>query len=354
MDKQVNKYSDSIITLMGFCLGLVIMLVAVQVFIVNSYDFNNIKSGVQYILRGSNPWEGGVRHVEFYNPPFSIIFLWPILFINSKAAIVIGGALLFAFAFLKRAWVGLAWFATNSVLWQIANGGIDMLVIGAGLLLLEWGDRLLQHKLGVFIRTIAFGFLLIKPQGGIFIVAFYILLRRDWKGFVLTLILLGFVFIRYWPGWLAVILNDPPAAQQVAPQTINGRFGLVASLVIALFVTIARPWNYWQLGGALAVILPPYGMPGIPVFLTLGSVKRLSAVVMVVVFSAGMAAMTWIAPPEGTQDYYVKLGQFMSIYHLSIIGLAVILATISPFWDPNEKAGIIDLGNKTKQMIRKT
>ncbi len=107
---------------MGFILGLLIMSVAVQVFLVNSFDFENMQRGTHLILQGVNPWAEDTRIQDFYNPPFSVLFLWPMLFTSSQFYHVIGGALLFAFVFYHKAWVGLAWFATNSMLWLLAAG----------------------------------------------------------------------------------------------------------------------------------------------------------------------------------------------------------------------------------------
>ena len=230
------------------------MLVAVRIFVVNSFDFENMQRGIRLILSGVNPWIPETRIAHFYNPPFAVLFLWPMLFATPQLYLVIGGALLFAFVFYHEAWVALAWFATNTVLWLMAAGGIDMFVIGAGLLLLLAGDTSYEKWQGLVWRVLAYGLLMVKPQGSIFIVAFYILTRRDWKGLLISAIVYGMLFLPLYPDWLYVLLHDPPLAQTEATHTLWAKFGPLVASVIALAALLARRWKYWQLGGALAEI----------------------------------------------------------------------------------------------------
>ena len=143
MQSRINTIpiSDRTRTLLGFTTGLLIMAAIVQVFQVNNFDFNNMQRGVQLIFSGVNPWAAETRIPHYYNPPFAVLFLWPMLFASPKIYLVLGGALLFAFVFYRKAWVAFAWFATNTFLWLVSAGGIDMFVIGAGLLLLIAADN---------------------------------------------------------------------------------------------------------------------------------------------------------------------------------------------------------------------
>ena len=313
---------------MGFILGLLIMSAAVRIFIVNSFDFEAYQHGTRLILQGVNPWAEETRIHDFYNPPFSVLFLWPMLFTNSHIYHVIGGAMLFAFVFYHKAWVGLAWFATNSMLWLLAAGGVNMFVIGGGLWLLLAADHTRGRWVGIVFRVLAYGLLMVKPQGGFFIVLLYVLLRRDWKGVLISILIYGLPFLSFYPDWLRVMLTDPPRAQTVANHSIMGQFGVLAATVVALLVLVARRWNYWQLGGALAGILTPYGMPGLPIFLTLTAVRKLAAIPIVIIFSGCLAALTWITPPAGV-DYYAYLNPRMAVYHIGMLGLALALACIS-------------------------
>jgi hypothetical protein len=88
---------------LGFCLGLAIMLMAVRVFVTNRYDFDNMQRGTRLILSGINPWAAATRIPDFYNPPFAVIFLWPMLWTGPKVFLAVGGAALFAFVFYQRA-----------------------------------------------------------------------------------------------------------------------------------------------------------------------------------------------------------------------------------------------------------
>ena len=326
--------------ILGFLTGLAVMAVAVNVYVVNSFDYDIIRRGVAALASGTNPWMPGSLNRDFYNPPFSVLFLWPMLFLGPKAIIALGGALLMAIVFYERAWVATAWFATMTLLWLIAAGNVDMFVMGAGLLCLLIGDKLYSKPAGVVLRVLAYGFLLVKPQGGFFIVAIYILFRRDWLGVLLSLLVYGLPFWKFYPAWLGHMINSPPSPQQVAPQTFMGKFGLPVALFLAIWATLARRWKYWQLGGVLAGILANYGMPGIPIFLTLAAVGNLSAIPVVIVFSALLASLTWITPPPGV-DYYTYLGSFMSIYHLSMLGLALVLACYSGMKEPAAEDGDI-------------
>jgi hypothetical protein len=314
--------------LFGFLLGLLVMSVAVNVFVVNRFDYDIIRDGTAALASWSDPWATRDLNPDFYNPPFSVLFLWPLLIVGPKAIIAIGGALLMAVVFYERAWVAISWFGTMSLLWLIAAGNIDMYVMGAGLLCLLIGDKVYNTPAGLILRTIAYGFLLVKPQGGFFIVAIYILLRKDWQGLLLSLLVYGLAFWKFYPSWLNHLTSQPPSPQQVAPQTFLGKFGLPVALFLAVWVALARRWKYWQLGGALAGILAPYGMPGIPAFLTLAAVGNRAAIPIVIVFAALLARLTWITPPPGV-DYYAALGSYMVIYHLGLLGLALILACFS-------------------------
>ncbi len=312
----------------GFCLGILIMLAVVQVFLVNSFDFENMQRGIQYLISGNNPWAEEINLAHFYNPPFSVLFLWPILFTSAKFYIVIGGALLIAFIFYHRAWVALSWFATNTFLWVVAAGGIDMFVIGSGLLLLLSSDNVKNNWLKIVLRVCAYGFLLVKPQGGLFIVLLFVLLRKDWVGPSFSILIYGLPFLSLYPDWIRTILSNPPLAQTVASHTIAAKFGLVTGVLIAVLMLAARRWRYWQLGGVLAASLMPYGMPGIPLFLALTAVKSLRAIPTIIVYSSLLASITWINLPPGldNSDYGSLL---MAIYHLGMIGLGFVLAIFS-------------------------
>ena len=278
--------------LFGFILGFLIMMAATRVFQVNSYDFDNMQRGVRLIVSGVDPWAVETRIPDYYNPPPSVLFLWPMLVLSPELFLALGSACLFAFVFFLRAWAALAWFATNTVLWLIAAGGIDMFVIGAGLLFLLAGDSAFTTKRGLVFRVIAYGFLITKPQGGFFIILLYLLTRLDWKGALLSLLIYGLFFIPLYPSWLDVILNNPPLAQTEATHTLWAKFGLPLALIIALGTIFARKWRYWELGGALGGILTPYGMPGIPTFLTLTAVSSKKAIPIVIIWSALLAVVT--------------------------------------------------------------
>jgi len=49
-----HPVTDRSRALFGFGVGFFIMLVAVQIFIVNSFDFENMQNGVRLILSGVN------------------------------------------------------------------------------------------------------------------------------------------------------------------------------------------------------------------------------------------------------------------------------------------------------------
>ena len=327
---QDMRYNDPARTIFGFLVGLAFMLVAVQVFFVSSYDFSNMQHGVQALFQGINPWAADTRLPDFYNPPFAMLFLSPLLILSSRMILVIGGALLMAVAFYLQSWVALAWFFTNSLLWLIAASGVDMYVMGAGLLLLLIGDRLYDKPVGLILRVLGYGFLLVKPQGGLFIVVLYLLTRRDWKGLLLSSIFYGMLFWWLYPDWIRVILTNPPLAQTIAAQSIWGKYGAAPALILGLLIVSARPWHYWQLGGALAGILSPYGMPGVPIFLTLTAVRSWIAIPIFIIYSGCLAVVTHVEPNFPIPDIYQFINPLMSIYHLSMLGLALTLACMSP------------------------
>ena len=326
---STGRITDTQRAILGFGLGLLVMFTATRVFLVNSYDFENMSRGVRLLLSGVNPWAAATQVPDFYNPPHSVLFLWPMLFLSPQVFLSLGAACLFAFVFYRRAWVALAWFATNTALWLIAAGGIDMLIVGAGLLFLLAGDSMFSTKRGLALRVIAYGLLMVKPQGGVFIVLLFLITRLDWKGALLSLAVYTLLFSPLYPSWINVLISDPPLAQTEATHTLWARYGFLVALLIALGTIVARKWRYWELGGALAGILAPYGMPGLPSFLTLTAVSSLKAIPIVVIWSALLSIATWVTPPAGI-DYYDYLQPFMAIFHLSMFALSLALACMSP------------------------
>jgi hypothetical protein len=334
-----NHVSDRARALLGFAVGFIIMFAVIRIFTVNSYDFTNMQKGISLLLSGKNPWLVQPNIKDFYNPPFSVLFLWPIVFATPKIYLLIGGSLLFSVIFYQKTWVALAWFVTNTALWIIAAGGIDMFVIGAGLLLLFIGDKDYQKRTSLLWRVLAYGMLMVKPQGAIFIVVLYILYRRDWKGLLVSILLYGVFFLPLYPSWISVLINNPPLAQTVASHTLWAKFGPWIAGIIAILVVLARRWKYWQLGGALAGIMTPYGMPGLPIFLILCSVKTRKAIPIVIIWSGCLAALTWVTPPPGIL-LYDFISPYMAIYHLSMLGLALVLACISPTDDASDTISV--------------
>jgi hypothetical protein len=75
-------------------------------------------------------------------------------------------------------------------------------------------------------------------------------------------------------------------------------------------------------------------MPGVPIFLTLTAVDKLIAIPMVILYSASLAMLTWVKPPPGI-DYFSYMSPLMAIYHLSMLGIALLLACYSS--SPEEK-----------------
>jgi hypothetical protein len=151
-------------------------------------------------------------------------------------------------------------------------------------------------------------------------------MRWDWKGGLLALAVFGLPFLGLLPDWLHVLLTDPPVSQTVNAQTILGKFGPLVAGILAIGVIASRRWRYWQLGGALAGILSPYGMPAVPVFLILSAVPNLSAVPAIVLFAGGMAAVTWVEPNFPIPAFFTYYNPMLSIYHLSVLSMALILA----------------------------
>ena len=312
--------------LLGFGLGAIIMLVVVRIFVVNSFDFENMQRGVRLILSGVNPWAAATHIDNFYNPPFSVLFLWPMMFTSPKVFLVIGGACLMGLVFYTRAWVALAWFVTNLFLLLVALGGIDMFVIGAGLGCLLAGDQTERKSLRLIYRVMGYGLLMVKPQGGFFITALYILSRRDWKSLLLSCLIYGLPFVSLYPGWISTLLNNTPTGYQA--HTVMNHFGLPAALLLAGLVALSRKWTPWQLGGALSGILMPYGMIGIPTFLLLTGVRKRIVIPVVVILGGILTMLTWKAPPPGV-EFYTFITPLMAIYHLGMFGMALILACLS-------------------------
>lgn len=321
------EVTDTNRAFLGFIFGLILIGFAAHIFHVNDFDFGNMQHGVRLILAGVNPWAAETRIADYYNPPFAVLFQWPMLFTTPRIYLTVGGALLFAFIFYKKEWVGLAWFGTNIFLWMIAAGGIDMFLVGAGLMLLFAGDRYYSRWQGLVLRVLAYGLLMTKPQGTVFIVGLYFLLRWDWKGLAASVLVYGLPFIQLYPDWIRVLLADPPSYQTQIPLTLWGQYGPLVAGVIAVVVSLSRRWKYWQLGGALAGILIPYGMPGLPTFLTLTAVPKRAAIPIVMIYSACLAGLTWVSAPAGV-DYYAFINPRMAIYHLSMLGLALALACL--------------------------
>lgn len=336
--RQTNSFSPFVRGMLGFGIGLAIMMVVAHVLVVNRYDYDNIRRGTEALWAGQNPWASVTRVENFYNPPFSMLFLWPLFWLSPRMLIAVGGALITAVIFYRGQWLALAWFLTNMFLWLVAAGQIDMYVMGGGLLLLFISDDISSRKLQVVLRLLAYGFLLIKPQGGLFVVLLHFFWQRDWVSGFLSAILYGLVFAPLYPDWLKVLLHVPPPA--TAHITILGKFGWEIAIAIALAVLFSKPWTYWGLGGALAGILPSYGMVGIPVLLLLLDTINRRVAVILVVFSACLALATWrVSIPVGA-EYYDYIGQFMDLYHLVMLGLTLALVIVSPSNNANKRDAV--------------
>jgi hypothetical protein len=333
--------TDSQRGMFGFLLGLAIMLVLVQFTHINGHDFDAIQRGVRTMVMFDNPWVPIEDWYEFFNPPHSVLFLWPMLLVTPQALQAIGGALLFAIVFYKKVWVALAWFFTNSVLWVVGTGNIDMYVMGVGVLLLFAGDKYFGTRRGLFLRLLAYGMLTVKPQGGLFIAGLYFLLRRDWKAGLLSVLIYVVCFLPLYPSWLTANLEYPIITAGVVSHSVWAAFGPAVAVVIAVLVLMARRWTYWQLGGALAGILAPYGMPGVPFFFMLTAVPALKAIPAVILFSGGLVALTWFqSPPAGVTDVHMYYKSYLDIYNLVIIGFGLSLAALSRPTDQHNRDDI--------------
>jgi hypothetical protein len=55
---------------------------------------------------------------------------------------------------------------------------------------------------------------------------------------------------------------------------------------------------------------------------------QLKAILVVVIYSGLLAILTWVTPPAGV-EFYAYISPLMSIYHLSMLGLALALACLS-------------------------
>ena len=330
-------------SLLGFTVGFIVTAAVTHVLVVNHFDYNNIRRGIEALMAGQNPWQGKTKLPHFYNPPFSVLFLWPLLFLTPRWLITLGGALITAVIFYRGQWPALTWFATNMFLWLVAAGQIDMYVMGAGLLLLFISDDLPHRKTQIFLRVVAYGFLLIKPQGGLFVVLFHFLSSRDFSSILWAAGIYGLPFAPLYPSWLRTLWQTPPPA--TAHITILGKIGWGAALLIAALVVLARRWTYWGIGGAFAGILSPYGMVGIPTLLLLleATEKRIAAIV--VCFSACLSWVTWpLHIPPGV-DFYAYVGQFTDLYHLVIFGvtLTLLLCERPTIENNTEQSQLIDL-----------
>lgn len=217
-----------------------------------------------------------------------------------------------------------------------------MYIMGSGILLLFISDEIDEGKLTLLLRVLGYGLLMIKPQGGLFIVVLYILLRRDWRGLLVSFLIYGIFFINYYPDWFRVLITDPPIGQDYMHLSILGKYGWITTIIIFLGVSFSRPWEYWQLGAALSAILSPYGMPGIPALLVLTGVDNKKAIPIVIIFSWCLALLTWITPPENV-DYYKYIGPYMEIFHLVMLGLALVLATYQKRDSVKDNQNTIDL-----------
>lgn len=333
--------------LAGGFLGAVTMLAVVNIFTVNTYDFEHIQAGVRAMLAGYVPWGAASPVLEYYNPPHAVLFLWPTLFLNAQIGLVLGACLTISLIFYLEAWAALAWFTTATALWVVSAGNIDMLVVSGGLLLLFAGDNTIwrDKPAGIALRVLAFGLLAVKPQGTGILILLYVLCRRDIK----SLLIAGFVyivlFLPYYPDWIGMSLHSPPASQTVAAHSFLRVIGVWPAVMLAGLAAISRRWKWWTLGGALAGILAPYGMPGLPILLTLTSVTRVRSIVVYVLFSAGLTVLTWKNPPTGV-DYYTWLNPLMAVYHLGMLGMSIALAVLDKSADPSEDTvdvSLIDL-----------
>jgi hypothetical protein len=110
--------------------------------------------------------------------------------------------------------------------------------------------------------------------------------------------------------------------------------------VAVVLALLARRWRYWQLGAVLAQTVLPYGMPAVPLLIIFTAIPKLVAIPVIVLFSAAIAAMTWLNPPPSFTNTYDFILPMLSIYHITMLVFGLALACLFSPEDADEPTDI--------------
>lgn len=157
-------------------------MVALLFILAPQFDYNDWERNTDGLSKGANLYAENENAVY---PPWGLILLWPYYFLTSAGARV-ASTLTVGWLAARQKW-SVAQFLTIVLspfyLWTMTLTNIDILALLLPIILWEAAGGKHWQTLG---RSAALALLLIKPQGALFVIAFWLWRhRREWRGLVI-------------------------------------------------------------------------------------------------------------------------------------------------------------------------
>lgn len=254
-----------------------LILVSFALIFTPQYDYNDWE-------RNTDSLHDGLRVYDNPNsvyPPWGLILLWPYYFLTSPGSRVASGLVVGLFA-TRRGWSLARYLAivlNPFFIWTMLLSNIDLLALLFPVVLWELAEGKRWQAWG---RGAAMAILLIKPQGGILVIAYWLWTeRKEWRALVLPMGIVALIVVPIsllgspilLVQWLDNLrhpsvdnqefwtINNVSLTDQIGP--ILALLALGASLVVlrALMGWRAKPWTLQHTYAALFVasmLITPY------------------------------------------------------------------------------------------------
>lgn len=241
------------------CVVFVLCMAASLVFVkpINSFDFDNINHGLGMMLVGVSPyWFKGIY--QYYFPPWSVFFLWPLAFVTVAWMVALDVALWIVYVLARGRLPALLFLIHPLFILLIASGNSEIIGLVVGVWLIQANVKGWPRGVAMLLLTIKFqtAFLLILLEG------LRILLDRDWEALAVIPALAIPAMIRF-PQWIPNYFKNPAGAWGYSFSVIGtgGVLAAVSITIIILYIMRKRLDEWRALAIFLSLVWTPYVLP---------------------------------------------------------------------------------------------
>jgi len=238
---------------------------------INTFDFDNISHGMGYLLRGTNPY-WSLDKYQFYFPPWSVVFLWPLAFLNVGWMVALDVAIWIIYVLARGKPTALLLLIHPLFILLIASGNSEIVGLVFGIWLVQSNLKGWPRGVALLLLTIKFQtvFLLILLEG------VRILLDRDWQA-VAVIGAVAIPTIVIFPQWIPNYFVNPAGAWGY-PFSVIGTGGVLAALAFTALILLVmrRRLDEWRtMAIFLSLVWTPYVLPFsfIAIFIPLARAK---------------------------------------------------------------------------------